>query len=243
MDKGASIFFILISILLSVILPIFLSIFLIKIYKASLKAVFIGTLIFVIFQPLFRIQILKYIQGTNWYSYNSVINPWIIYVMAGFSAAIFESLGRFVGFKFLLKDNLDFKNGIAYGLGHGGIEAILFAGIPFINALVMLLTSQITSQQPPILFLVGGMERLFAMTFHVAASLMVLYAVKYKNYRYLLYAILVHGIIDSSIGFIKSVVLLEGFIAIAAIASLVFIVYKFKRISSERIFGGYNNEI
>jgi len=135
MDKGLSIFFMCISVFISVLLPIILALYFNKKYNALLKAVFVGALIFIVFQPLTRIQILRYLQSTNWFNYNMVVNPWIIALIAGFSAGIFENIGRFVGFKLLLKNELEWKNGIAYGIGHGGIEAILFAGIPFINLL------------------------------------------------------------------------------------------------------------
>ena len=56
-------------------------------------------------------------------------NPWL-YVLYGIAAAaIFEETARWVIFYWLQKKRpLTFRDGVAYGLGHGGIEA-LFVGI------------------------------------------------------------------------------------------------------------------
>jgi len=75
------------------------------------------------------------------------------------------------------------------------------------------------------------------MTFHIAASLMVLYAVRNRKYIYLFYAILIHGIMDSSIGFIKNVALIEIIVAIIAIGTIVFIIHKIKTTSNESMLG------
>lgn len=237
MEKGITIFFISISIFISVILPIIAAVYLNRKFKALFKAVFTGALIFIVFQPLTRIQILRYLQTTNWFSYNVVVNPWIISLAAGVSAGVFENIGRLIGFKFLLKNKLEWKNGIAYGIGHGGIEAIIFAGVPFVNLVIGYIKNEVSNLGSPALYLVGGIERLSAMTFHIAASLMVLYAVRNKKYIYLLYAILIHSVMDSSIGFIKNVVIIEVFVAAVALGSIIFIIYKIKATSNEYIKG------
>ncbi len=235
MGYGLSILFMCISAAISIVLPIAAALYLNKKYNTSWKAVIVGALIFIVFQPLIRFQLLGFWQKTNWYTYNSVVNPWSIYLIAGFTAGLFENVGRFIGFKFFLKDKLEWKNGIAYGIGHGGIEAILLAGIPFINLIVTSLTNGTLVYSFPGMYLLGGIERIFAMTLHVALSLVVLYGVKNKKNRYLLYAILLHGIVDSSIGFIKNTILLEAWVAVFAAAVLFFIIRKIKKSSSERI--------
>jgi uncharacterized membrane protein YhfC len=85
------------------------------------------------------------------------------------------------------------------------------------------------------MYLAGGIERLSAMTFHVAASLIVLYGIKNKKNIYLLYAILLHGLLDSSLGFIKNILLLEAWVALVAFSTLMFIVIKIKKASKEKV--------
>jgi uncharacterized membrane protein YhfC len=181
MGFNGSILFLFVSAAAATILPIGAAIYLGRRYNTSWKAVAIGALIFILFQPILRLPLLKLLQGTNWFTYNSVVNPWLIAIVLGFSAAIFENIGRFIAFKFLLKHRLQWKNGIAYGLGHGGIEAILFAGVPLIYAIIAGINNPSLVNQAPALYLVGGLERIFAMTFHIAASLIVLYGVRNKN--------------------------------------------------------------
>jgi uncharacterized membrane protein YhfC len=233
---NVSILFLFVSAAAATILPIGAAVYICRRYNTSWKAVAIGALTFILFQPIFRLPILKLLQGTSWFTYNSVVNPWLIAIILGFSAGIFENVGRFVAFKFLLKNRLQWKNGIAYGLGHGGIEAILFAGVPLISAVIAGISNPLMINQPPALYLVGGLERISAMTFHIATSLMVLYGVRNKKYRYLLYAILVHGILDSSIGFIKNIAVFEAWVGAFAVILLVVIIRKIKKSSSEKIF-------
>jgi uncharacterized membrane protein YhfC len=236
MSFNVSMLFILVSAAAATILPIGAAVYLGRRYNTSWKAVVVGALIFTLFQPILRFPLLKLLQGTSWFTYNSVVNPRLIAIVLGFSAAIFESTGRFIAFRFLLKDRLQWKNGIAYGLGHGGIEAIVLAGFPFINAFFISLSNPSILNQAPALYLVGGLERIFAMIFHIAASLIVLYGVKNKKRRYLLYAILAHGILDSSLGFIKNIAVIEAWVGTFAVILLVLIVRKIKKSSSEKIF-------
>jgi uncharacterized membrane protein YhfC len=236
MSFNVSMLFILVSAAAATILPIGAAVYLGRRYNTSWKAVVVGALIFILFQPILRFPLLKLLQGTSWFTYNSVVNPRLIAIVLGFSAAIFESTGRFIAFKFLLKDRLQWKNGIAYGLGHGGIEAIVLAGFPFINAFFISLSNPSILNQVPALYLVGGLERIFAMIFHIAASLIVLYGVRNKKRRYLFYAILAHGMLDSSLGFIKNIAVIEAWVAIFAVTLLVLIIRKIKKSSSEKIF-------
>jgi uncharacterized membrane protein YhfC len=235
MNYNVSILFMIFSALAATVLPIGAAVYLERKYETSWRAVVIGALIFILFQPVLRFPLLKLIQGTSWFSYNSVVNPWMISIFLGFTAGIFESTGRLIAFKFFLKDRLQWKNGIAYGLGHGGIEAILLAGIPLINSIFMSLSNPALVNQPTALYLVGGLERIFAMILHIALSLIVLYGVKTKKYRYFFYAVLAHGIVDSSIGFIKNIAVIEAWVAAFAVVLLIFIVRKIKHLSSEKI--------
>jgi uncharacterized membrane protein YhfC len=43
----------------------------------------------------------------------------------GLAAGSFEELGRFILFTWLLKKYRDYKSGISFGIGWGGIEAVL----------------------------------------------------------------------------------------------------------------------
>ena len=111
---------------------------------------------------------------------------------AGLSAGLFEEITRYLVFRYWLKEG-DSLLPVKYGIGHGGVEALL-AGLLALFALVQILVlnnngalaafpsdtaDQIRSQiatywaVPWGQALLGAWERLSAMLFHVGASLMV----------------------------------------------------------------------
>src|SRR5699024_180091 len=57
---------------------------------------------------------------TNWLQ-----NPLVYAIYESLAAGVFEEIGRFIGFRYLLKKFRSWKDGIAYCIGHGGIESML----------------------------------------------------------------------------------------------------------------------
>ena len=52
----------------------------------------------------------------------------VLYALyGGLMAALFEETGRYLAMKFLVRP-LDFPNAFLYGVGHGGLEAMLLCG-------------------------------------------------------------------------------------------------------------------
>ncbi|MDR0538038.1 MAG: YhfC family intramembrane metalloprotease [Tannerellaceae bacterium] len=51
-------------------------------------------------------------------------------------AGLFEETARFISFKILKKKYNGIGTGLAYGIGHGGIEAVLLAGLSMIVSIV-----------------------------------------------------------------------------------------------------------
>ncbi len=237
MVKISSIIFISISLFLSIILPLILAIILHKKLRFVWKAVFVGGLIFLVFQILTRIPLLSYVQKTFWCQAFYTSYPLIYGFLLALSAGLFEEIGRYIGFRFFLKKHLDWENGIAYGIGHGGLEAI-FIGTTFLNDLiisVLINTGKVPPQIPqsiistfvnatPLMFLIGGIERLFAFVAQIGLSIIVLYAVKNKKSIFLLLAILIHTILDLGAAiFGKNILLVETYVAIFAVLSFVWI--------------------
>jgi len=121
--------------MIAFLLPLGLSIYMCKGRKASVKSVLVGGLIFFFFQGVTRIPLLQVFSKTEGYKAISS-NVWVLAIFLGLSAALFEEFGRLFGFKVLLKDRLDWKNGVAFGIGHGGVEAILLVGFSNINNII-----------------------------------------------------------------------------------------------------------
>ena len=235
------------SVLISFGIPIGLTIYMVKKEHASMKAVLVGALVFFIFQVATRIPLLQIISKQAWY-FRMSSNVILLGLFLGLTAGIFEEIGRFLGFK-LLKNKLSWSNGIAFGIGHGGIEAILLVGISNLNNIIYsiminygtfdtaiasklpaetayLIKSQLINLSPS-MFLAGGVERIFAMTVQIAFSLLVLYGVMSKKFLYVVYAILLHGLVDAPLVVLMSkginIWAIEGFIALCAAIGIYYI--------------------
>lgn len=266
MVSNTSIMFLIISLVISVGLPLGLTVYFYKKHKISIRNVFVGAVIFILFSQVLEKLLHYFVLIKNPQTAALLKNPWLFMIYGGLAAGIFEEVGRYVGFKFLLKGRREWKDGIAYGIGHGGIEAILIGGMASLqniiysnlinsgtfekalsgkvpaNILVSIKNTLVNTS--PYLFGVTGVERMLAITFHIALSLIVLYGIKRRKNIYLLYAIIIHAIIDFpaalyQIGKVKSVLLVEGGLLLAAIISLIFIIKSkglFEKASSEKLY-------
>jgi uncharacterized membrane protein YhfC len=149
-----------------------------------------GMAAFLISQPLTRIPILNLVlPGMGWYI-KLQYNPYLYGIFLGLTAGIFEEFARLIIMKL--------SDGLSFGLGHGGVEAMLFLGINSIATMIMYPLKLVDlSDIGYLAILVGGFERIFAITFHVGASLIVLYGIReQKAIRFTLLAVLLHGLLD-----------------------------------------------
>ena len=238
--------------LVALLLPIVLVVVLYIKKRISLLAVLVGALVFVVFQLLTRIPLLNMLATTPFYQAMSQ-NLLALALFLGLTAGLFESVGRYVAFRFFLKSRLQIKNGVAYGLGHGGIEAILLVGVAYLNNLVvsvMINTGQFQAVAPTLgaraeavrtaltdtsatLFLVPGLERMLTLIIQVALSLVVLFAVRDRKPLYLLYAILLHALVDAPLVLLSSlpnpILWSELWVFLMALAGAVFILRVWKK--------------
>lgn len=190
-------------------------------YKRRFIAFLLGLLAFVISQMIIRIPILNFIakESSTFQLWNAT-KPILILFLLAVSAGIFEETARFVAMRFLLKKQ-SLHNGIVFGLGHGGIEALLLVGIPAI-------THPLMSSTP---LFASGMERLCAMTIHVCLSIIVLLGVKRKQLYFCGLAIVIHSLINFIIGYFtrnQSLVFIELTLVLLTVI-LCFITYQFSR--------------
>ncbi len=255
MVSTASLLFMVLSLLLIFLFPISLAVYMYKKHRISLKALFIGAAVFIVFQLLTRIPLLSVLSSQPWYQPLAQNLLFSAVIIGGLTAGLFEEVGRYLGFRFTLKNELSWKNGIAFGIGHGGIEAIVLIGLTYINNIVWSIMinngtfdSAIAPQigvemanhlkhlliaTPPTDFLLAGLERVFAVTSHIAFSLIVLYGVMKRKSIYVLYAILLHtalnapAVIIIANGF--STWVAELYLFIFAVTAAIFIV-KSKRL-------------
>lgn len=186
-----------------------------------------GALAFIISQIVIRIPILSLVLPRFAWFEAMQYNPWIYGLFLGGTAALFEETARWIAMRFCMKGRKSLGNGLSYGLGHGGIEAMLLIGINYIVGLGLVLTGN--GSLFPISagnIFMGSIERIFAMAFHIGASLIVLYGIRVgKQGRYLLLAILLHTVLDAAIVvfpavFGMGIIGLEVYIAIVALLTL-----------------------
>lgn len=162
----------------------------------------------------------------------------------GFTAGLSETLARVAGFwiLFRLQRARHWEDGVMVGLGHGGIEAMIFGAVltaATVSSLwalrdvdpstLGLTTEQLAalSQQlsllsaTPINGLAGFVERLVAMGVHVTASLLVWYAFVRRNALYALLALAYHATFDAAAVYLATQLGMENVWLIEAIFLLV----------------------
>ena len=192
---SVSLLFMLVSAAVCLFLPTVVALIYIKKTSASWKAFLLGAIVFTVSQLLTRIPLLGLLQGTAWFQIFTMTNTVVYIFLLALSAGIFEELGRYFGIKLSLKkDMLTWQNGFAFGLGHGGIEAFLLAGLPLVNIIINTISGQNSTavMSPPADFLLGGVERIIAVALHIGLTMLVLYAVRHKKTVYLIFAIAAH---------------------------------------------------
>lgn len=142
----------------------------------------------------------------------------VLSIFLGLSAGLFEEGARFLAFRFWAKEARSWGKGLMVGIGHGGIESILVGFLTLLNVGVLAtmrdgaLLNRLTAEQLPLvqaqidaifsapwhLILMGAMERLFAVVFHLSATLLVLQSLIRKQSRWLAAAVLWHGLLDAT---------------------------------------------
>jgi len=189
-----------------------------------------------------------------WYNKLS-LNPWLYGLFLGFTAGLFEETARLFFIKVLCRKNRRYIDGIAFGLGHGGIEAILLVGINAVTMLVYFIAinngtfdsittgldpsyasaiyqkfTGITALQAALM----GVERLIAIAAHIGFTMIVLTGIiKNSSVKYLIIAILGHTILDAPIIILPQVfgvgeMGMEIYLALCA-AALVFYTIKARK--------------
>jgi uncharacterized membrane protein YhfC len=199
-------------------------------------------------------------------------NPALYVIYGIFMAGIFEETASFIVLKILKQKNKDMKHqgmkyhgietAFSYGIGHGGIESILIAGLSMLIAVVgsiiintgnievitgklqegalVAVYNQIAAlvTAAPYMFLIGGIERMMAIAVQLSLSVMVFYAVFGKN-KLRLYplAVIFHAIVDLpavlfQIGVIKNIFMVEGIILVLAAGMVLFAKYLHGKLSA-----------
>jgi uncharacterized membrane protein YhfC len=258
---GLSIVFMAVSAILAIGIPVCLFIVARKRFNAKVVPMLFGIAGFVVFALLLESLVHRIVIGR----YVSTSTPALYVIYAAFMAGIFEETARFIAFKILIRKYEGIGTALSYGIGHGGIESILLAGVGMISSIVTSIIintgniSYITGSlqgetlaaannqlqalfaTAPYMFLVSGFERMFAIAVHLSLSVVVFYSVFGKNKVWLYpLAILLHAIVDIpavifQIGGIRSVFVVEGYVCLLAIGLVLFAKYLHGKLSAPPI--------
>ena len=214
-----------------------------------------GALSFYLTQLVVRVPLLQLaLPKFDWYmdlaGESGLLYPFGIALFLGGTAALFETFGRFITLNFLLIKRLSYRSGIIHGLGHGGIEAILFVGINHLiySAYGILFNAGVENplsfivpiEQQKLLqdilvntasdqFIAAGFERVMTIFIHVSLSLLITVGIiKGKKWTYTLMVFLMHTFVDASVvigaTYTQNIWILEGMIAVYGVIALIIVI-------------------
>jgi uncharacterized membrane protein YhfC len=217
MDIAARVF----NFSLMIAMPIVLAVYLTHKLKTEWRLFGVGVVTFVTSQVLhlpFNIWILNpWIEKLGLSITQSGVPLLIVGVFYGLSAGLFEEITRYIGYRVSIKDERDWKSALMYGTGHGGIEAIIIGILSLLTLLRLvsiqgadlstiveaeyleLARSQVEAYwaAPWHLILLGALERVIAICFHLSATVLVLQSFRRKNILWLVLAIGWHTVLDA----------------------------------------------
>jgi len=235
-------------------------------YRPNPRAFLLGAAVFLVAQMLVRLPLTGWITQQLGASIQEGTALLLYTIGMAFSAGLFESVGRWAGYRWFFPPRLpyDWKHAVAYGIGHGGFESAVFVGglsaANFVQALVLtgMSEEQIKSQFPLEAFaqamqareayaalswhepLLAAVERMATVPFHIAMSLVVLLVFTRQQYRWLVLAIVLHGLVDLmaallSRTFSQSPWIVELVIVAWGLASLWYIRWRYVREQQEML--------
>lgn len=230
-----------------VLLPIILAFYLTRKFHLSWKLVLAGALTFIASQVLHIPVVYGLTAFFKSAGAPTIPEAWRTLfngVLLGLLAGIFEETARWILYKFILKDARTWREGLLVGIGHGGVEAFLLGLLALTSVISMIAMRnadlsrlgipadqiQLAKQQlaafwsaPIYMAFLGLVERISAMSLHLALSIMVLYSVAYKRPIWFWIALFWHAFVDGITVYLLPVVgalKIEGIVGICALISL-----------------------
>lgn len=224
--------------------------------NASLKPFFVGCAVFIIFAMILE-SIMHNIVLRSSVGETIQNNIWLYALYGGFAAGVFEETGRFLAFKTVVKKSEKKLDSVVYGMGHGGVEALLIVGLSFIGSIVIsvlinsgmsdMLYQGVTEQAAiesvdaqiksltvtaPYMYLASILERVIAITYHISASVLVYAAARRGKIWLYPVMILIHALYDGAAVVIASTgintFIVEGILAVMTVLIVLFAVKVYK---------------
>ena len=249
---------------LELLIPLVLALWLQRRLKVSWRYLGYGALIFLVFQVLTRIPLVSVAQaalGPQLATSRGLQVAWLVVLVS--SAGLFEEVGRYIGYRWLLRKlPKTWAGGVMYGLGHGGFESIIVVALPTFLTLAnlmllpsvlptlpeaqrVLITQQLAAvgATPEWLSLVGVYERVWTIAIHIALSLVVLQVFLRNRMRWLWYSVGLHALVNSvaflallGLGTTAQLVLSEAWVTLCGIVA-VWATFRLRGPATERARG------
>jgi|HubBroStandDraft_6_1064221.scaffolds.fasta_scaffold505499_2 uncharacterized membrane protein YhfC len=238
-----------VSAILSVAWPVAIFLICRRRMTLALRNVLVGAGVFLVFSQVLEKGLHVYLLKAN-----PATAAWLHAYAIGFAlygclaAGLFEEVGRYLGMRLLVRPTGDPGTAVAYGIGHGGFEAVLIGGVTAVQTFVFAtmldsgrLETALANAMPPdalahlraglehlsvIAVAAGAVERLIAVLIQIALSLLVWRAVERRRPSLLALAVMLHAAIDFPAGLVQagliSTSLAEGLLLILGAALVAF---------------------
>jgi uncharacterized membrane protein YhfC len=236
----------LLNALIMIAVPIALSAYLVRRFKTGWRLVWVGALTFILSQVghiPFNIALNRLLDSGILPQLPEPYNLVFISLVFGLSAGIWEETARYVAYRWPARNARTWGQGLVLGSGHGGVESIILGFLVLFTFIQMIaikgadLSQLVPADQlalaqaqvdlywslPWYDTLLGAVERLFTLCFHLSASVLVLQCFTRRQIRWLFIAIAWHALLDAVAVFSVSTwgpYLTEGLIGIAALVSI-----------------------
>jgi len=161
----------------------------------------------------------------------------VVAVAAGLSAGLCEELARYATFRWVLRRDRGYRPAVQVGLGHGGVEAMIFGLLAlssFANVLLEPWAGALGASEADRAILhyaahrywetpwyhaaLAGWERVCAMAFHTGASVLVMRAVTRGRLGYLALAVGLHTALDAPVVYASQMGLFWLYVLLTAAA-------------------------
>jgi len=206
--------------MLMVVIPLVLGAWVVRRWRLDWALFGLGAVTFIISQilhiPFNQFILSPQLERWGWLSADGW--PWVmVALMLGLSAGLFEELARYFVLKRISSRVQGWSEGVLFGLGHGGIEAIIVGGLAFYG-LIQALTFRgvpLEGVVPPEQLegariqlegywgmawyepLWATLERISAIAFHTMAALLVLMSIRQRRIVWLVGAIMAHALFNA----------------------------------------------
>lgn len=220
-----------------ILLPIAVGLWVWWKYRVRWTLFALGALAFAASQLFTRIPLVVVLQNVLKESLKDPTVMWIWIAGLALTAGLFEETARYLCFRYAMKGELNWRNAVALGTGHGGLESAVLVGLSVLSSVVfavmlsrgLIPTANLSPEDLAGLEkaketfikmrwwepLLGAYERVVSMAVHISLSVVVLQRFLRKQMGWYWFAVLYHASSN-----LIAVVVLRQWGALAAEAAL-----------------------